>query len=537
MSTQTVAPYQSAQRPGRDGFAQLLRAELTKLGTVRGWAITLLAAAVLTALATVALASAGNGTNNPGAHPSVATGPGGHAVTDQFYFVHQPLDGTGSLTVRMTSLTGKLAGPRQALPPFVNPGIQAWAKAGIIIKASTKSGSAYAAVLATGTHGIRMQYDYTHDIAGPAVLPSATTPAWLRLTRSGDTITAYESADGTRWTRIGTAHLAGLPATVQAGLFATSPDLIAAVQGFASNNGGAYSSVATGTFDHVGHTGNWPAGAWTASQVGLAGAQSEAVSGCGPGCQRKMPHPVLHDYHSAGGIVQVTGSGDIAPYVPITDPLGLSFKGSLVGIIAIIALATLFITAEYRRGMMVRTTLAASPRRGRVLVAKAVVIGVTTFVAGLVAAAAVLGFTEHKLASTGWETSVYRVWPLLSAHGVQIVVGTAALFGLTAVLAVAVGAVLRRSAGAIAAVIGVVVVPLVLGTLLPNTPARWLLEITPAAAFSAQQGTQYYPQVAHTCLPYNGCYPLSPGPGIAVLAVWAAAALAGAIYVLRRRDV
>ena len=46
----------------------------------------------------------------------------------------------------------------------------------------------------------------------------------------------------------------------------------------------------------------------------------------------------------------------------------------------------MFITAEYRRGL-IRTTLAASPRRGRVLAAKAIVIGAVTFVAGLAAAA------------------------------------------------------------------------------------------------------------------------------------------------------
>ena len=53
--------------------------------------------------------------------------------------------------------------------------------------------------------------------------------------------------------------------------------------------------------------------------------------------------------------------------------------------------ATMFITAEYRRGL-IRTTLAASPHRGRVLAAKAIVIGSAAFVAGLAAAAgAVLG--------------------------------------------------------------------------------------------------------------------------------------------------
>ena len=56
-------------------------------------------------------------------------------------------------------------------------------------------------MMVTGGHGVRMQYDYTHDIAGQAGQASAASPRWLRLTRSGDTITGYESADGTHWTR------------------------------------------------------------------------------------------------------------------------------------------------------------------------------------------------------------------------------------------------------------------------------------------------------------------------------------------------
>ena len=54
----------------------------------------------------------------------------------------------------------------------------------------------------------------------------------------------------------------------------------------------------------------------------------------------------------------------------------------------------MFITAEYRRGL-IRTTLAASPRRGRVLAAKAVVLGAVTFVAGLVAAAVAVPLGER----------------------------------------------------------------------------------------------------------------------------------------------
>ncbi len=72
--------------------------------------------------------------------------------------------------------------------------VQPWAKAGLILTAATKPGSRYAAVMLTGAHGVRMQFDYVHDIAGPAASPAA--PRWLRLTRSGTTVTTYESADG-----------------------------------------------------------------------------------------------------------------------------------------------------------------------------------------------------------------------------------------------------------------------------------------------------------------------------------------------------
>ena len=50
----------------------------------------------------------------------------------------------------------------------MHPGLEPWSKAGLIIKASTRQGSAYAAMMVTGGHGVRMQYDYTQDVAGPA---------------------------------------------------------------------------------------------------------------------------------------------------------------------------------------------------------------------------------------------------------------------------------------------------------------------------------------------------------------------------------
>ena len=79
-------------------------------------------------------------------------------------------------------------------------------------------------------------------------------------------------------------------------------------------------------------------------------------------------------------------SGPSGPGGPVITIANLLI-GTFAGLIALIVVATLFITAEYRRGP-IRNTLAASPRRGLVLGEKDVVIGTASFVTGLVAAAA-----------------------------------------------------------------------------------------------------------------------------------------------------
>ena len=69
-------------------------------------------------------------------------------------------------------------------------------------------------------------------------------------------------------------------------------------------------------------------------------------------------------------------------------------------------------------------------------------------------------------------------------------VGTAALLAVAAVLGLAVGTLLRRSAGAVTAVIAGIVLPYLLATvpgILPAGAEQWLLRVTPAAAFAVQQ--------------------------------------------------
>jgi len=203
------------------------------------------------------------------------------------------------------------------------------------------------------------------------------------------------------------------------------------------------------------------------------------------------------------------------------------------GLIAVAVVGAMFMTAEYRRGL-IRVTMAATPRRGRVLAAKAIVIAAVTFAVGLVSCAVVVAVGQRVLRAHG----VY-VWPASALTEVRVIVGTAAVLAVAAVIALAIGAMLRRSAGAVAAVIVVIVLPYLLTVttpLLPVGPTEWLARVTPAAAFAIQQTLIAYPQVNNAYVPSAGYYPLAPWAGLAVLCGWAAIALALALWTLSRRD-
>jgi ABC-type transport system involved in multi-copper enzyme maturation permease subunit len=497
-------------------MAALLRAEWTKLRTVPGWVAGLIvAAAVIVGLGLMPGMSGSCGQRGPGSDCVLPVGPGGEQVADGFFFVHRPMADNGTITVRVSSLTGLVSDRPGAARPVLVP----WAKAGLIIKDGTKPGATYAAVMLTGSHGVRMQYDFTHDVAGPS------GARWLRLTRAGDTITTYASADGAAWTTVGATRLRGLPSTAQAGMFVTSPQYFEQVHEGALSGASGGPSLATATFDQVDshdqvNSGDQvnPDGGWT----------GEAIGGPGGG-------PFETGFQQTGGQITVRGTGDIAPAVPGAAGIGTTITQTLVGtfggLIAVIIVGALFITGEYRRGL-IRTTLAASTRRGRVLAAKALVLGGAAFVAGLIGAALVVEFGQRVLRGNG----VY-VFPAGGWTELRLVVGTGAVMAVTAVLALAAGAVFRRSAATVAAALVVIILPYLLAmSVLPDAAGAWLLRVTPAAAFAVQQSVTKYPQVANLYVPNEGYFPLPPWGGFAVLCVWAAVALAVATVLIRRRD-
>jgi len=168
--------------------------------------------------------------------------------TDQFNYVSQPLTGNASIVARVTSQTD------------TDP----WAKAGVMIKQSTASGSSYALLGVTPGNGVDFQDDFNSSAAGGSY---SFPNAWLKLTRSGSTITAYSSPDGTTWTPVGAATIS-LTDPVTIGLFNCAHNA---------------SALNTATFDNVSVTAGAaltpPPSPWSDADVGspaTAGSASYA---------------------------------------------------------------------------------------------------------------------------------------------------------------------------------------------------------------------------------------------------------------------
>ena len=131
------------------------------------------------------------------------------------------------------------------------------------------------------------------------------------------------------------------------------------------------------------------------------------------------------------------------------------------------------------------------------------------------------------------------LFPVTTATAVRVAVGLAALLALTAVFALGVGTVLRRSASAVTTVVVALVLPhlLVLTPILPAAVQRWLTIVTPDAAFAVQRTRSSRTRTSTASTPPpTATTPLGPLPGLAVLCGYAAVALGLAAVLLRRRD-
>ena len=141
---------------------------------------------------------------------------------DQFNYVYQPTTGTGNGTIiaRVTSESNTSSN----------------AKAGVIWKQSTTSGSPYILIAQAPGGGVKVQYNFSGSVAGGTYnFPNV----WMKLTRSGSTFTAYLSSDGVTWNLVLTKTLTNITANATVGLFECSHNT---------------SAIGTATFDNVSFT-------------------------------------------------------------------------------------------------------------------------------------------------------------------------------------------------------------------------------------------------------------------------------------------
>ncbi len=198
----------------------------------------------------------------------------------------------------------------------------------------------------------------------------------------------------------------------------------------------------------------------------------------------------------------------------------LVVSGFQFGMVTIAVLGTLLITGEYATGT-VRSTFAAVPARlpvlwakGCALAAVTLLVSVLSLVAATLLAAPLLA--DHDLVPALDDSLTWQAFA-----------GMTYFFLAVALMALGIGAVLRHTAGALTAVLGVL---LLLPGVLQFVSIDWvqdvvsLLPLPAAVAFIGTSGLQGTNDV------------LGPWQGVAVVGGYALLALLAGAVALRRRD-
>jgi hypothetical protein len=200
------------------------------------------------------------------------------------------------------------------------------------------------------------------------------------------------------------------------------------------------------------------------------------------------------------------------------DPTAYSLTTYKVAQLIVGVLAILVVTSEFATGLM-RTTLAATPRRHRVLAAKMVIAAAVAAVAGQVLMFAAFLIGQRLLARRGVPNAG------LGDPGVLPAVFAAGLYlALIALLAVGLGTIMRATAGALATLVGVVFLVPALAGLFPSWMES-LFDFWPTLGGAAALGTVPDPDFPH------------PWWNLAGMCLGIVGVLAAAFVLLRRRDV
>ncbi|MFE7077172.1 ABC transporter permease [Streptomyces sp. NPDC057620] len=209
-----------------------------------------------------------------------------------------------------------------------------------------------------------------------------------------------------------------------------------------------------------------------------------------------------------------------ADFVRDGIPLSIAFStdAAMLLMLALSAIGASVIVGEYRTGS-IRTTFAAVPARRPVMAAKVCVVAAVTTVFGAVVSAASFGLTQAVLSGRGAGVAIDHPGAL------RLVVASALLAPVSALVGLALGAVLRHSAATMTAN----VVVLLLLPLIFSADRHWAAVVDhalPAGAWNRLTAVGHQP-VAH---------PWTAGGAWTVYAVWAVAAAVVAVASVHRRD-
>ncbi|MFI6943353.1 ABC transporter permease [Streptomyces sp. NPDC050418] len=236
------------------------------------------------------------------------------------------------------------------------------------------------------------------------------------------------------------------------------------------------------------------------------------------------------------GIGLVTAMGLSSSSYAEVPLLSGGLFGLMLGQICIVTLGVLVITSEYGTGM-IRTTMTACPARGRVLAAKAMVFFglsftmtlIATTLTALIQSSMLSGKQASEFSSLPPESFVNGELVASSGEWLAATVGASLYVALLGLLALAVGAMLRHSAGAITTMLGVILLPLLLALFMQMESLRDLQEAL--IDYSPLNGLATLYEMPMRDAGGNGWGLLAVLAGVTV------AALLGAFALTHKRDV
>jgi ABC-2 type transport system permease protein len=220
----------------------------------------------------------------------------------------------------------------------------------------------------------------------------------------------------------------------------------------------------------------------------------------------------------------ITGLADANDRITVSSTeFGYTF-----GLAVIMVLAALAVTTEYRFGT-IRTTFQAIPHRGSALLAKTTVVALLAFVLGELAGFGSWGLAKLIKPSANLALSSTADW--INVAGIGVV------YAVTAVIAIAVGILIRHSAGAISLLLIYNLAVESLISLIPSAGPKihkWL-PFNVAEKFLTGNGASNGGRASNTGPPLSDS-PLSPGWALAYFAGFALVLLGIAIFAANKRD-